>query len=113
MKNQEPDSVPKRVDTARLKKKILGALGKIPFSEEAAAAHFCARDPATPKHVKTAILAALTYFIVPTDAIPDFVAVLGFTDDATVFWAVWRLVAGHVNDDHRRRARALLGTTRD
>jgi len=113
MKDQGPGLGPGRVDTTRLKNKILGALGKIPFSEEAAAAHFCALDPATPKHLKAAILAALTYFIVPTDAIPDFIAVLGFTDDATVFWAVWRLVAGYVNDDHRRRARTLLETSHD
>jgi len=113
MKDQGSDPERNRIDIRRLKKKILGALGKIPFSEEAAAAHYCARDPATPKYVKTAVLAALTYFIVPTDAIPDFIATLGFTDDATVFWAVWRIVSNHVNDEHRSRARALLGSTRD
>jgi len=113
MKDQGPDPGRSRIDSTNLKRKILAALGKIPFSEEAAAAHFCARDPATPKHVKTAILAALTYFIVPTDVIPDFIAALGFTDDAAVFWAAWRLISDHVDDDHRRRARALLGTARD
>jgi len=113
MKDQGPEPERNRIDTRRLKKKILGALGKVPFSEEAAAAHFCALDPATPKHVKTAILAALAYFIVPADAIPDFIAVLGFTDDATVFWAVWRLVGSHVSDVHRRRAQALLRSASD
>jgi uncharacterized membrane protein YkvA (DUF1232 family) len=30
------------------------------------------------------IVGAILYFVMPADAIPDFIAVLGFTDDATV-----------------------------
>src|SRR3546814_3525110 len=54
------------------------------LAEEAAAAWYCARDPETSMRVKATLLAALAYFVMPADFIPDFVAVFGFTDDATV-----------------------------
>ena len=33
---------------------------------------------------------ALLYFIIPIDAIPDFIPVLGFTDDASVLFLIWK-----------------------
>jgi len=86
-------------------------LGRIPFSDEAAAAYFCAMDPQTPNRVRVTLMAALAYFVVPLDMIPDFIAMLGFTDDAAVFWLAWRSVSSHVSDAHRARARDFLGKT--
>ncbi|HBS38907.1 MAG TPA: DUF1232 domain-containing protein [Rhodobacteraceae bacterium] len=83
-------------------------LGRIPFTDEAVAAYYCATDDATPGRVRITLMAALAYFIVPIDVIPDFIAMLGFTDDAAVFWAAWRSVQGHVTDQHRNKARAFL-----
>lgn len=88
-------------------------LGRIPFTDEAVAAYYCASDPATPGHVRITLMAALAYFVIPTDMVPDFIAMMGFTDDAAVFWAAWRSVSGHVTDAHRARAREFLGKTRD
>ena len=88
-------------------------LGRIPFTDEAAASYYCATDPATPSRVRITLLAALAYFVVPTDMVPDFIAALGFTDDAAVFWAAWRSVQGHVTDAHRQRARAFLRRNQD
>jgi uncharacterized membrane protein YkvA (DUF1232 family) len=90
-------------------KKLLKAAGRIPFAEEAAAAYFCAVDPATPTRVKGVLLAALAYFVIPTDAIPDFVAGLGFTDDAAVLAVAISIVSRHMMPQHRERARAALG----
>lgn len=73
---------------------------RIPFAREALAAWYCVRDPATPAHVRLVLLAALAYFVVPTDAVPDFLGVLGLGDDAAVFWAAWRMVGSHVTDRH-------------
>ncbi len=42
------------------------------------------RDPAVPRQAKLIVFAALGYFILPTDALPDFLPMLGFTDDAAV-----------------------------
>ena len=53
-------------------------------------------------------MGALAYFVVPTDMIPDFIAAFGFTDDAAVFYAALRMVAPHIQDRHRDRARGTL-----
>ncbi|MGE5551081.1 MAG: YkvA family protein [Bacteroidota bacterium] len=42
------------------------------------------RNPATPPRAKLALAGAIAYFILPTDALPDFLPALGFTDDAAV-----------------------------
>jgi uncharacterized membrane protein YkvA (DUF1232 family) len=90
-------------------KKLLKVAGQIPFAEEAAAAYFCAIDPATPRRVKGMLFAALAYFVAPIDVIPDFIAGLGYTDDAAVLAAVIALVARHMKPSHHARARAALG----
>lgn len=97
-----------RIVEQRFWEKLLKAAGKIPFAEDAASAYFCAVDPQTPSKVKAILLAALAYFVMPFDVIPDFVAGLGFTDDAAVLAMAISLVAGQIKDSHRRRARAAL-----
>ena len=42
------------------------------------------RKPDTPLWVKTIIIAALTYWILPFDAIPDPIIGIGYTDDLAV-----------------------------
>ena len=88
--------------------KLRRSVGRVPFLEDAVSAYFCAFDPATPRPVKAMLLAALAYFVVPSDLIPDFIAGLGFTDDATVLFATLRLVAGNITPRHRRLARRRL-----
>lgn len=89
-------------------KKLARMAGHIPFAEDLAAAYFCAVDPATPGRVKGLLFAALAYFVTPADAIPDFVAGLGFTDDAAVLAAAIALVSRHIGPHHRESARAVL-----
>jgi len=36
------------------------------------------------------VVFALIYFITPTDAIPDFIPAIGFTDDASVLFMIYR-----------------------
>ena len=78
------------------------------FAREAVATYYCVRDPATPLPVKGILLAALAYFILPADAIPDFVAGLGFTDDLAVLLTAWRTVGPAIKDTHRERADTAL-----
>ena len=89
-------------------KKLRGLAGKVPFAEDAAAAYFCATDPRTPSKVKATLFAALAYFVMPFDVIPDFIAVIGFTDDAAVIALALTVVAGAIKPEHRARARAAL-----
>jgi uncharacterized membrane protein YkvA (DUF1232 family) len=58
--------------------------------------------------VKAALVAALAYFVLPLDAVPDMLPVIGFTDDATVLLTALRMVAGHVRPEHRTAARVAL-----
>lgn len=94
---------------AKLIPKLLKLAGRIPFADDAAASYYCAIDPDTPLKAKAVLFAALAYFVLPADIVPDFVAGLGFTDDATVLTAALGIVGTHIREPHRRAARRLLG----
>ncbi len=82
--------------------------GKVPFVDDAVAAYYCALDPVTPMRVRGMLFAALAYFILPTDFIPDMLAGLGFADDAALLTAVLALVSSHVTPTHRAAAARAL-----
>jgi len=63
--------------------------------------------------VRGVLLGALAYFVVPTDFIPDFIAGLGFTDDAAVLLLAIQTVSGHIKESHRDRAREALARLRE
>lgn len=88
--------------------KIVRTASKIPFAADAIAVWFCARDPATPSAAKGMMLAGLAYFVMPADAIPDILAMVGFTDDAAVFAAMLALVGRYVKPRHKAQAQAFL-----
>ena len=88
--------------------KIRATLGRISFVEEAVAAFYAAIDPKTPGWVKATLIGALAYFILPFDAVPDFLVALGFTDDLAVLLGAYRAVGSHITDEHRAQARAAL-----
>jgi uncharacterized membrane protein YkvA (DUF1232 family) len=80
----------------------------VPFVEDLVAAYYCAMDPATPIRVRGMLLAALAYFILPTDLIPDMVLGLGFADDMALLTAVVGLVSSHITPTHRAAAARAL-----
>ena len=84
----------------------------IPFAEDLIAAYYCAFDPATPTRVRAILVGALAYFVLPFDAIPDFIAGLGFTDDVTVLLAAIATVGAHITPTHRAAARRALDENR-
>ncbi len=88
--------------------KLKSSLGKAPFAEDAVAAFYCAFDPATPLRTKSILLAALAYFIMPVDIIPDFILGLGFTDDMAVLYAAFAAIQSSLRPEHRDKARAAL-----
>lgn len=90
-------------------RKLRRVLGRIPFAEDLLAAYYCATDRATPSWVKAVLMGAVAYFVLPVDLLPDFIAVLGFTDDASVLMAALSAVGGHIREPHRERAKAKLG----
>ena len=93
--------------------KLRAFASHIPFSGDLAAAYFCATDKKTPLKVRGTLLAALAYFIMPADMVPDFFAVVGFSDDLAVFTAAMTLVQAHVTDEHRAQAEEALSAKSD
>jgi uncharacterized membrane protein YkvA (DUF1232 family) len=87
----------------------LKAIGRhLPFVEDLIAAYYCALDPATPTRVRGMLLAALAYFILPFDFIPDMLPVIGFADDAALLAATIALVSSHITPTHRAAAARAL-----
>jgi len=70
-----------------LKPKLIRFGKRVPFLREALALFELLGDPAVSKAKKVAAVGALLYFINPFDAIPDFVPLGGFVDDAAVIAA--------------------------
>ena len=89
-------------------RKARQTLGHVPFTEDAVAAFHCATDSATPLPIRATLFGALAYFVMPFDAIPDFIVGLGYTDDAAVLLAAFTAAKAHITEDHRAKARAWL-----
>ena len=85
--------------------KMRRVVAKVPFAREALAVWHCARDEETPLAAKGMMLAALAYFVMPVDAIPDFIAGLGYTDDAAVFAALVAVLGRNLKPKHRAAAK--------
>ncbi|MFD3446569.1 YkvA family protein [Microbacteriaceae bacterium 4G12] len=66
------------------------------------------KRPDVPKRTKVIVIGALAYFITPIDAIPDFVAGLGYTDDLGALGAALVQVAMYVDEDVKGRAKEKL-----
>jgi uncharacterized membrane protein YkvA (DUF1232 family) len=88
--------------------KIKRVAARVPFAAEALSVWWCARDPATPAAAKGMMMAALAYFVLPTDVIPDILPALGMTDDAAVIAAVIAIVGKNLRPRHREAAKAFL-----
>jgi uncharacterized membrane protein YkvA (DUF1232 family) len=58
--------------------------------------HDLLRDPQTPLWVKGLCIAVLGYLIVPTDAVADFVPVLGYGDDLAALTAAIATIAANL-----------------
>lgn len=85
----------------------------MPMGEEVTAAYYCALDKETPSKVRGTLLAALAYFILPLDLLPDFILGLGFTDDLAVIMAAIGAVRSNITDAHRTAARQALSEEGD
>jgi uncharacterized membrane protein YkvA (DUF1232 family) len=61
-------------------------------------------DPATPVWAKGIIAAALGYFIIPLDAIPDITPFVGYADDLGALVAAMAAVASCITKEHIDKA---------
>ena len=65
-------------------------------------------DGATPPQARVTVLAALTYLVLPTDLIPDFIPAAGFGDDMVALTALLGLCSRHITPQIRERAQRKL-----
>lgn len=72
--------------------------------------YYVATDRNTPLADKAKIYGALGYFILPLDAIPDAIPMMGYSDDLTaLLWAL-RAVWSNITPEIRERARQRLAS---
>jgi uncharacterized membrane protein YkvA (DUF1232 family) len=83
-------------------------LGRLPRASDVVAMYFCMLDSKTPWRIRGAAAAALAYFILPLDAIPDLLPLVGLSDDITVLAKALADLAAHVTAEHRQRAREWM-----
>jgi uncharacterized membrane protein YkvA (DUF1232 family) len=95
-----------RIVASRFWPKIRRVAAQIPFAAQALSIWYAVEDDETPASAKGLMLACLAYFVLPTDAVPDWIPVIGYTDDAAVFAALMGLVGRHLKPWHRARAKA-------
>ena len=67
--------------------------------------YFVLLDKKTPLADKSIILGALGYFILPVDAIPDFLALAGYTDDLGVIIAASKKISKNIKEEHKSSAK--------
>lgn len=65
-------------------------------------------DGATPHQARLTVLAALTYLVLPTDLIPDFIPAAGFGDDLVALTALLGLCSRHITPQIKARAQRRL-----
>ncbi len=88
--------------------KLKRLAASLPFSRDLLAAYYCAGDGDTPLYVKAVLTSALAYFVIPADMIPDFLAGIGYTDDATVLSAAMETMRRHITPGHRAKAEKTM-----
>jgi uncharacterized membrane protein YkvA (DUF1232 family) len=91
-------------------KTVKKASARIPFMEDVVACYYCVLDPDTPNRARGIILAALAYFVMPMDFVPDFIAGFGFTDDIAVLGIAIATVKNSLKQSHYIAARKSLAS---
>lgn len=97
-----------RIVRAGFWQKMRKSAGQLPFAEDLLAAYYCAFDRQTPLPVKAVLVGALAYFVLPFDAVPDILPMLGFADDAAMLAAAMKLVVDNIRPEHREAAQRKL-----
>lgn len=76
--------------------------------EPALMLYYAAQRDETPPWAKAVVYSALGYLILPIDAIPDALPVVGYADDAGVLTAAVATIAAYIDQGVRERAETKL-----
>lgn len=69
-------------------------------------------DSATPKWAKLLILSSLVYTVIPTDIIPDFIPVLGITDDLSGLSLAYLSIYKRIDEERIKQAQDSMNKVR-
>ncbi|WP_303969553.1 YkvA family protein [Sporosarcina ureae] len=67
--------------------------------------YYTFKKPTVPKKVKSIILGALGYFILPFDLIPDITPIVGYSDDLSIVVGALLVVAAYIDADTKQLAK--------
>ena len=70
--------------------------------------YYSLMDETTPISIKVSIASALLYFILPIDAIPDFILGFGLMDDIGVILFIWNRISPYITQEHKEKAEEYL-----
>jgi uncharacterized membrane protein YkvA (DUF1232 family) len=87
--------------------KVAKAAG-IEVIERALQLYYTAQSPDTPMWAKRVIIGALGYFVLPTDAIPDFIPAAGYADDLGALVMALASVTLYITPEIKEKARRKL-----
>ena len=73
---------------------------------------YVAKSPGIPLWVKGTVVAALGYFIVTPDAVPDITPIVGFVDDLAVLASALAAVAPYISPSIKKRVEEMLVSLR-
>lgn len=76
--------------------------------EKALWLYYAAQRPDTPTWAKATIYSALTYFILPSDAVPDIIPLSGYSDDIGILAVAVATIAAYIDDDVKNKAAKTL-----
>ena len=69
---------------------------------------YAAQNPNCPMKLKAAVYAALGYFILPLDIVPDFVPVVGFSDDIGAITGALAMVHMYIDNNVIQEAKDTM-----
>lgn len=95
--------------------KIASAAGKAgrEVLETALSLFYCLTDKETPHWARLLIVGALAYFVMPIDAIPDFLVPAGYTDDLAILVGAVSALKHSLTQAHKDQAREWLARQLD
>ena len=107
-----PVPIPKNYDDRRVEEnfwpKIKRVAAKVPGVADVLALAFYMNSRHAPLEHKVSIMATLAYFVLPIDLIPDFLGVIGYTDDIAVALGLIKFIGSEIMRPYRLYARRWL-----
>ncbi len=88
-------------------KDVLKSAGRV-LIYKALQLYYVMKKPGCPAYIKAAIVAALGYFILPIDLVPDVIPVVGFSDDLAAIGAALVMAQAYVDDEVKELAKKTL-----